>query len=387
VSQAVNSDTLVLQRRAHRHWENAGDALEAARWHRRAALRTAKTNVAEAARHWQRVKVLAAELPDSAETLQLALQAGQQLLDAAWRTGVPNAEADALFADARALAERKGELRSLAMLLAYYGAIKQNQGDVPSFIAHVFESVRVAEQTGDPVLIGSMHDQVIFGRALFGQLAAAEEGYRRAVALLGGDPTAGIEYWGMSSLLSVTSNWVYALAWMGRFREAEVELRRACEVGRQYQQLEVLSWMEGRDRRAWLIGEPWLLVSLAESHLGTGDAAVARALAEEALALAQQRKTPIPEIDAQLVAVRVRRCAEGLSARSAIEAGLERALVLVTETGARGFEPHVYLERAELARLAGDEESSQKEFREAHRLFTEMGATIRAAEVAKELGL
>ncbi len=47
----------------------------------------------------------------------------------------------------------------------------------------------------------------------------------------------------------------------------------------------------------------------------------------------------------------------------------------------------MYLERAELARLAGDEESSQKEFREAHRLFTEMGATIRAAEVAKELGL
>jgi class 3 adenylate cyclase len=33
------------------HWENAGDALEAARWHRRAALRTARTNVAGAARH------------------------------------------------------------------------------------------------------------------------------------------------------------------------------------------------------------------------------------------------------------------------------------------------------------------------------------------------
>jgi hypothetical protein len=51
--------------------------------------------------------------------------------------------------------------------------------------------------------------------------------------------------------------------------------------------------------------------------------------------------------------------------------------VLVKETGARGFEPHVYLERAKLARLNGDEA--------AHRLFLEVGAPIRAAEVAREL--
>jgi hypothetical protein len=46
----------------------------------------------------------------------------------------------------------------------------------------------------------------------------------------------------------------------------------------------------------------------------------------------------------------------------------------------------VYLERAELARLAGDEAARQRELFEAHRLFTEMGATIRAAELATELG-
>ena len=89
----------------------------------------------------------------------------------------------------------------------------------------------------------------------------------------------------------------------------------------------------------------------------------------------------------QLALARVRRCAEGLSARPAIETALERALALVRETGARGFEPRVYLERAELARLTGDEATRERELREAHRLFTEMGATIRAVEVAKVLGL
>jgi hypothetical protein len=45
--------------------------------------------------------------------------------------------------------------------------------------------------------------------------------------------------------------------------------------------------------------------------------------------------------------VRVRRCVEGLIARPSIEAALERALALIRDTGARGFEPQVYLERAD----------------------------------------
>jgi hypothetical protein len=43
------------------------------------------------------------------------------------------------------------------------------------------------------------------------------------------------------------------------------------------------------------------------------------------------------------------------------------------------------LERAELARLSGDEPTRERELCEAHRLFTEVGAPIRAAEVAREL--
>ncbi len=82
----------------------------------------------------------------------------------------------------------------------------------------------------------------------------------------------------------------------------------------------------------------------------------------------------------------VHRRAEGLIARPAIEVALERALALVRETGARGFEPHIYFERAELAKLTGDEATRQRELREAHRRFTEIGAPIRAAEVARELG-
>jgi hypothetical protein len=225
------------------HWELAGEALPAADWHRRAALWAGEANLAEAASHWQKVRALAAELPESAETVPLALDASLGLLNAAGRTGMPDAEADALFAEARALAERTGGLRSLALLMNFYGAIKLNQGDVRSFVAHALESLRLAEQTGDRVLIGAVHDGVIWAHAVFGRLAAAEAGYTRAVALLGDDPMAGIDFYGISPLLNVTQSWLYPLVWMGRLGEAERELRRTREVAKQHQQFDMLCYM------------------------------------------------------------------------------------------------------------------------------------------------
>ena len=56
-------------------------------------------------------------------------------------------------------------------------------------------------------------------------------------------------------------------------------------------------------------------------------------------------------------------------------------------SGAKSYEPFLHVERAELARLTGDEATRQRELGEAHRQFTEMGATARAEQMAKELGL
>jgi hypothetical protein len=54
-------------------------------------------------------------------------------------------------------------------------------------------------------------------------------------------------------------------------------------------------------------------------------------------------------------------------------------------SGAKSYEPFLHVERAELARLTGDEATRRLELREAHRLFVEIGAPIRAEEVAKDL--
>jgi hypothetical protein len=54
-------------------------------------------------------------------------------------------------------------------------------------------------------------------------------------------------------------------------------------------------------------------------------------------------------------------------------------------TGAKSYEPFLHVERAELARLSGEDTACQRELCEAHRLFLEIGAPIRAEEVAREL--
>jgi hypothetical protein len=103
------------------------------------------------------------------------------------------------------------------------------------------------------------------------------------------------------------------------------------------------------------------------------------------VAVAQQRGTRLAECDAYLALARVLLGSEGVKARAAIEHALGEAERLVEETGARRDAPLICLERAELARVSGDQGARQRELREAHRLFTEMDATIRAERVAKEL--
>ena len=81
---------------------------------------------------------------------------------------------------------------------------------------------------------------------------------------------------------------------------------------------------------------------------------------------------------AQLAFARVLLRTTGVEARDAIENALKEVSRLARQMEMKTFEPFVCLERAELARLTGDEAARERELREAHRLFLEIGAPIRA---------
>jgi hypothetical protein len=157
------------------------------------------------------------------------------------------------------------------------------------------------------------------------------------------------------------------------------------------------AWNEARDalQQAEGIGRERQLRNLegmvrggmAAMHLGLGDHDKALALAEEAIAVSRRFGTRMWEFSALLTRARALRKTRGLQATQDVEAVLAEAAAWLEMSGAKSYEPFLHVERAELARLTGDEVTREREFGEAHRLFLEIGAPIRAAEVAKELGL
>jgi hypothetical protein len=152
--------------------------------------------------------------------------------------------------------------------------------------------------------------------------------------------------------------------------------------------LEVLetALMLGRERRLPIV-EGRVLAAIAAAHLGLGDRERALAIAEESIAVSRRIGTQLWEFSAQLIRIRALRELYGIKATREIEATLAEAAAWLEMSGAKSYEPFLHVERAELARLIGDEAAREQELREAYRLFTEIGAPIRGAGVAKELGL
>jgi tetratricopeptide (TPR) repeat protein len=124
---------------------------------------------------------------------------------------------------------------------------------------------------------------------------------------------------------------------------------------------------------------------LGESYLGLGRAERARALVQEGLEIARAQGNVPDEMYAHLALARVLLGSAGTAARAEIEAALARTLELARHTGAKAYEPLVHVELAELARQSGQEDECQRELHEAHRLFTEIGATGHAERLASEL--
>jgi hypothetical protein len=106
---------------------------------------------------------------------------------------------------------------------------------------------------------------------------------------------------------------------------------------------------------------------------------------EVAIAVAEKRRTIGFGYRGPVTLARVLLASSGAAARSAVEAALAAAQAQVDQSGERVHQPFIHLARAELATALGDAAGRRRELREAHRLFTEMGAPIRAAAIEREL--
>ncbi len=256
------------------HWEEAGEALGAARWHRRAAEWVGYTDFAASTHHWGRVRALRRELPDDREAAALGFAACRMLLSMGWRVGMGLEEARTLLDEGQGLANAIGDRRSSLYLSMVYGRTLCGAGEVAAYLELMIEIRRAALELDDFALQAGawvlLTDGFCFAARFPEALQSAEEGLARVPRFISRDGWVN----GLNPY-TVMSFWRgFSCSWMGRLPEAIEELarcRRLCE----------------EDGTPEMIGYAFLYA--AEAHYYAHDA-------ERALACARQ----VEEISRQL---------------------------------------------------------------------------------------
>jgi class 3 adenylate cyclase len=202
------------------HYEEAGEALEAARWHRRAAEWAGIRQAAQSFPHWLRVRELADGLSASQERDELGALARAQLLAAGARIGAPEETMDELFREGEAQARRSGNRHALARLLSSYGVYRLSRtGSASGVLDKLEEAVALMDDTDD---VG-WQIAARYNLAL-AQLPRDPEAFLlvcdEALERIGADPDLGYDALGFPPRFMF--QWLKSgpLAWTGRFAEA-----------------------------------------------------------------------------------------------------------------------------------------------------------------------
>jgi class 3 adenylate cyclase len=433
------------------HWEQAGDAREAAKWHRRAAEWVGFNKPAESLRHWHSVRQLLDTLPETPQSFAERAAVRAQIMTYLALLGDPEDQATSLFREGREFATRSGDPHVLCQVLNGFGFLRLLAGALDEALGPLLEAIRRADETDDTKLTVAVRSApchaYLFAGRLRECLTLAEEGLQLAQ----GDLNLGADLIGLSPSLAISVFRAATLCLMAHPREGGAALDRVIELADRSQQLDVMflahahqvfrcevtgeaasalahgrgamdhagrtgnqsggllarlslgiahvlngAWHDALEtlqvalaiarKRRLQITEGGVLAAIAAAHLGLSDCAKAVAFAEEAIAVCRRTGARLYEFSAQLTRMRGVREIHGIRARTEIETTLAEADAWLEMSGAKSYEPFLHVERAELARLTGDEAARERELREAHRLFIEIGAPIRAAEVAKELG-
>jgi tetratricopeptide (TPR) repeat protein len=254
---------------------------------------------------------------------------------------------------------------SCAVYFAGSGAfLLAARGHCDEALARLERAFALARRSGIPENLGWMQGNAAAIAAYRGEAVLGSLGDARAGALEG---VRIAEEMGSAISRVVSYSFLGRVHWgLGEWAEAA----SACET----------SLALARERRVGLEQERDTLATLALSVLGLGDAARARRLAEEALALGEERGQAQQTL--ACVGLAGALCAEqGRKARAAIEEALAAAEQAVARTGGRGLEPRIPEARAELARVCGDDASREHFLHEAQRLYASIGAAGHARRI------
>jgi class 3 adenylate cyclase len=318
------------------HFEEAGEHLEAARWHEHAGRRVARSDPAHGAEHCRRVTTLLAVLPESRETLMLELSSRIARLEIGRIAGIEERESQILFEESRAVVARLENRAGHAFLLTSYGRLCGLAGDVAQYLACAEEASELAEGSDDAALAFEMRAVLAHARLGVGHLHPARASAERALADLARD--AGLrEALGHSTAPAFCVIWwALASAYLGNAAEAQAGLEALLADGKEGG-LEALYGTHG---------------FLCEVLRLRGDLPGALTHGRRAVELARERGSPLSQVEAAAFLGAAELAAGDVAtATNALEAALG---VARTRRTALWYEPRILATLADARRAAGD---------------------------------
>ena len=173
------------------HLEQGGETLEAARWNARAAHWAGYSHPQDAMRLWGRVTDLASELPESEETSALGVFSRLLQLDYAWRLGMEKERVDSLVEEAREIATRTGDLRSLTLLRLLESARPGLVQPADDWNRATDEAIALADESGDDALRVAIRTAGSYSYLASGDFEHCERLVDEALEIAGDDHSAG----------------------------------------------------------------------------------------------------------------------------------------------------------------------------------------------------
>jgi adenylate cyclase len=217
------------------HYESAGEALAAARWHRRAAEWVGRTDLAAATRHWRSVRALRREVPDDVEAAALGIAACRQLLqNMTFRVAV-DLDARAVFEEGLALANAVDNHREALYLSMSYSRVLGGDGDVAQNLDLAVKNHRAALEMDDVAVRANAATYLVDVLNVSGQLAQVLEVADTEIARVPRRLPREEWLWGFNHQTLLRILRAFAVTWTGGLREALEEfvhvLRLAEEDG------------------------------------------------------------------------------------------------------------------------------------------------------------
>jgi len=432
------------------HWDGAGDAMRAAPWHLRAADWIGANDVHEVESHARAVIDGLRERADEDGASQLLARAATRLVNLGWRLGIDEQAGEALYRDGCRWARAAGDVRLEAQLAGGQGAVRILAGDVLGCIECADEFERLAQASGDSELQMVEHGWMAYPRMITGRLADAMARIERAMAAAERNPELGVSFLGASlrgvmygwkisiqfrvgRVQDAEASYEQAIRWVRARGEVENEHfamaefadslacyagdgKRAIALARQALRLaeELASpislnetdrvmaaallvdgdamgslealrrWRQhAQDARLDMQYMPRALAVESKAHaaLGQHDEALRKAL--EAVGAAQQMHTGMLLPDALLALAEAQL---GRGEPDEAEVAIARLAVAARDIGARNFEPHLGVLRAELCSQRDDLAGRDALLAEALQQFTDYGARGHAEKLAARLG-